>query len=245
MATFTPDPDPYLGIRCVAWHPTGLFIAAGGYEDKIHILDSVSWSPVCVLDLSSRVAAGVTIWKEPANWLEATHGRGFISYERRQGPYSIPVVKADKSKAHPKSGLVELAWNITGRLLLARVETMPTALFIFTFPGPTEPFHPRLRTVLQQTSPIAHVRWNPTRAGSLALCGAGNGLYTWTDEWVSVNASDHAAVRGGGDDDSEMAECIGIPNKNFHLKDVRWTPDGKGLALLDKDTFCCAFEVED
>ena len=35
LATFTPDPDPYLGIRCVSWHPTGLFIAAGGYEDKV------------------------------------------------------------------------------------------------------------------------------------------------------------------------------------------------------------------
>lgn len=31
----------------------------------------------------------------------------------------------------------------------------------------------------------------------------------------------------------------------FDARDLRWAPDGKGLVLLDKDTFCCAFEVED
>lgn len=29
----------------------------------------------------------------------------------------------------------------------------------------------------------------------------------------------------------------------FETRVIRWSPDGKGLALLDKDTFCCAFEV--
>lgn len=35
LATFSPDPDPGLGIRCVAWHPSGSFIAVGGYDDKV------------------------------------------------------------------------------------------------------------------------------------------------------------------------------------------------------------------
>lgn len=26
---------------------------------------------------------------------------------------------------------------------------------------------------------------------------------------------------------------------------MRWAPDGKGMILLDRETFCCAFEVED
>lgn len=26
---------------------------------------------------------------------------------------------------------------------------------------------------------------------------------------------------------------------------MRWSPDGKGMALLARDTFCCAFEVTD
>ena len=31
----------------------------------------------------------------------------------------------------------------------------------------------------------------------------------------------------------------------FENRVIRWSPDGKGMALLDKDTFCCAFEVTD
>lgn len=32
---------------------------------------------------------------------------------------------------------------------------------------------------------------------------------------------------------------------DFETRDVHWAPDGKGLILLGKETFCCAFEVED
>jgi hypothetical protein len=31
----------------------------------------------------------------------------------------------------------------------------------------------------------------------------------------------------------------------FESRVIRWSPDGKGMALLDRDTFCCAFEVAD
>lgn len=26
---------------------------------------------------------------------------------------------------------------------------------------------------------------------------------------------------------------------------MKWSPDGKGIILLSKDKFCCAFEVEE
>lgn len=31
----------------------------------------------------------------------------------------------------------------------------------------------------------------------------------------------------------------------FENRAIRWSPDGKGVALLGRDTFCCAFEVID
>jgi hypothetical protein len=34
-------------------------------------------------------------------------------------------------------------------------------------------------------------------------------------------------------------------SERFDTRDVRWAPDGKGFVLLDRDQFCCAFEVED
>ena len=32
--------------------------------------------------------------------------------------------------------------------------------------------------------------------------------------------------------------------EQFETRDVRWAPDGKGFILMDRDQFCCAFEVE-
>lgn len=77
----------------------------------------------------------------------------------------------------------------------------------------------------------------------------------WSNEWSSErNPADE-------EEEEEIAECIGIPaswcehfanlhtsltntTEKFQLRDVQWAPDGKGLLLVDKEVFCCAFEVE-
>ncbi|KAL5534433.1 hypothetical protein ACEPAG_895 [Sanghuangporus baumii] len=236
LSTFTPDPDPGLGIRCVSWHPSGSFLAVGGFTDKIYLLDGLSWSCVATLELSNRIPSEVTVWREPLNWIEATLGRGYLSYERPQGMQVVPINRADTSKAYPKSGLVQLDWNVDGSLLLARYDSCPSGLFIYSFPSPSERFRPRLRSVLIHSVPITQARWNPVRPGTLVLCCGTGGMYMWSNEWSSDDDVDG--------EDEEIAECIGIPAKKFQLRNVQWAPDGKGLLLLDNDIFCCAFEVE-
>ena len=134
-------------------------------------------------------------------------------------------------------------------------ENIPTAVFLFNFPSPRETAIPRLRTVLLHSQPVLHARWNPVRKGSLCLCCGIQSVYIWSDEW-----------QGEGDEEEEMAECIGVPAsqsfispssirytsddvlfdiEKFETKDMRWAPDGKGFILFGKDQFCCAFEVVD
>ncbi|KAH7912567.1 WD repeat-containing protein 8 [Hygrophoropsis aurantiaca] len=234
QGSFSPDTDPGFGIRNAAWHPNGMFIAVAGWDDKVHILDSLTWSAAATLELSNRIPNGVPLWREPASWIESTQGRGFLSYERIQGPQTISLLRADPGKPNPKSGAVQLSWNQTGTYLLVRFENIPTMVHIYDFPSAAEPFVPRLRCVLQHARPVLHARWNPVRKGSLALCCGSSSIYTWSDEWV-----------GEGGVEEDMAECIGVPAKKFSTRDLKWAPDGKGLVLLDKDAFCCAFEVED
>ncbi|KAF6766529.1 WD repeat-containing protein 8 [Ephemerocybe angulata] len=213
LATFTPDPDPGFGV---------------------HILDSLTWSPAASLELTSRIPSTVRTWREPSGWLEATEGRGFLSYERLQGIQTLSIGRSDLSKPYPKCGVIQLEFNTTGSLLLVRFENTPNTLHIFDFPSPQEPFLPHLRTVLIHQQPIQHARWNPVRKGSLSLCCGTQSVYVWSDEWA-----------GDSGQEEEMAECIGVPAKNFEARDLRWAPDGKGFILLDRDQFCCAFEVED
>ncbi|KAF8230672.1 WD repeat-containing protein 8 [Tricholoma matsutake] len=233
LATFSPDADPGSGIRNVAWHPSGMFLVVGGWDDKVHVLDCLSWSPIVTLELSARLA-GVTFWQEPLKWFEATEGRGFLSYERMEGLRSLNLPRIDQAKPNPKSGTAQLEFNTTGSLLLVRFDNVPTVVHIYSFPSSRDSFTPKLRTVLLHSQAVAHVRWNPVRKGRLALCCGGQSVYTWSDEWSS---------EGGVDE--EMAECIGVPAKKFETRDLRWAPDGKGFVLLDKDQFCCAFEVQE
>lgn len=37
QGSFIPDPDPGFGIRSAVWHPSGLFLAVGGWDDKVCI----------------------------------------------------------------------------------------------------------------------------------------------------------------------------------------------------------------
>ncbi|KAG6851214.1 hypothetical protein H0H93_015224 [Arthromyces matolae] len=183
IATFSPDRDPGLGIRCVAWHPSGSFLSIGGWDDKVYILDNLTWSPLVTFELSGKVPNGVIVWREPSKWLEATEGR----------------------------------------------DEMPTAVHIFDFPKPS----PKLRSVILHTQPVQHVLWNPVRNGNLIICCGSCSVYTWSNEWI-----------GAEGEEEEIAECIGVPAKKFSTRDIKFSPDGKAFALLDKDQFCCAFEVQ-
>ena len=35
QGSFSPTEEPGFGIRCVSWHPTGAYLAVGGWDDKV------------------------------------------------------------------------------------------------------------------------------------------------------------------------------------------------------------------
>lgn len=76
QGSFSPIEDPGFGVRCVAWHPTGAYLAVGGWDDKvgqnpcgtrvalrahgqIYILDNLTWKPVTVFGFQARVPPNV------------------------------------------------------------------------------------------------------------------------------------------------------------------------------------------
>ncbi|CEL57758.1 WD repeat-containing protein WRAP73 OS=Mus musculus GN=Wrap73 PE=2 SV=2 [Rhizoctonia solani AG-1 IB] len=238
LRTFTPDPDPGLGIRSVAWHPSGAFLAVGGWDDKVHILSSLSWTVVTTFELNSRVPLGVKVWKEPSNWLTKGAEGSFSEYDRGVGITALTITRRDGAKGLPKTGAVQIEWNLTGTMFFVRYESTSTALHIYNFPAPDEPFKPSLKTVLLHATPITRASWNPVRAESLAMSCSRPAVYMWTsnNEWVNDNV---------GEIEDEGAECIGVPGQEMVIRDVRWAPDGRGILLVDANSYCCAFEVED
>jgi hypothetical protein len=176
-----------------------------------------------------------TIWREPFDWLTDAHGPAFVSYERLRAPHVLSLVRADTTKAYPKAGAAQLAWNASGSYLLARFGTIPpraafpadrvadsapTVAFLYAFPlaGGAAPSSallarpsraPALASVLLHTRPLAAARWNPRRPGALALCAGAGALHVWSDEWAADGAG--AGEMATSASAEEMAECIAVP----------------------------------
>ncbi|KAG1842729.1 hypothetical protein F4604DRAFT_1689825 [Suillus subluteus] len=185
QGTFSPKPDPGFGIHNAAWHPTGMFLAVAGWDNKIYILDGLIWSAAAMLELLSKIPVGASALRPD---------------ERLQGPQTISSQCTDPTKLSPKSGAVQLEWNKTGTLLLLQFENCPTVVHLYDFPALSDPFVPWLRCIFQHSKPVLHAQWNPVHKGSLALCSGSGSIYTWSDGWIGDNGVEE-----------DMAECIGVP----------------------------------
>jgi WD40 repeat protein len=80
--------------------------------------------------------------------------------------------------------------------------------------------------LVHQLSPIKSVLWNPLKPDLLAYSCGNNFIYLW-----------------GGP--SKGCDVIEVPAVNFMISQFKWSPDGRSLALVDKDKFCLAFMVEE
>ncbi|KAH8835280.1 hypothetical protein DL96DRAFT_1573605 [Flagelloscypha sp. PMI_526] len=147
LATFLPPLDPGLGIKGVRWHPQSSFIAVLGYDDKIHILDSVSWSSIYTIEPVSRTPSNINVWREPSQWMETTEGRGFLSYEKLHGSTAVSLAKADPAKPNPKGNGLDMSWNCTRNNVLCPI-CAPRFCWIYDFPSPRDSFAPRIRSLL-------------------------------------------------------------------------------------------------
>ncbi|OCF42844.1 hypothetical protein I317_03321 [Kwoniella heveanensis CBS 569] len=176
--TFTPAEDPGLGIRTVSWAPGGRFLALGGWDGKVRILESEGWRCVGTIQWGSKaVERDATVWREPIDWLRDTRGRGIIQFDKTPTPALLPSVRPDLSKPNPRTGVSQLSFDRDGTLLLLRLENQPNFIHIHTFlPHPTSesPCIAHLASV-NFSHPIRRAEWCP-RPGHGNGNGHGDGI---------------------------------------------------------------------
>lgn len=153
---------------------------------------------------------------------------GFIyqchfSDEHARPPWSLTITRPELAKAYPKSGAVQLSFNISGSFLLARFESTPNVVHIYCFPTPqdaqshdTNRGTPKLRTVLIHNQPVQSAAWNPVKPGVLAVCCGCESMYLWRDECEVVDDEGQETLQ-------EIAECVGVPaRKQFQYPRSRY-----------------------
>ncbi|WWD18198.1 hypothetical protein CI109_102648 [Kwoniella shandongensis] len=236
--------DPGLGIRTVTWAPGGRWIALGGWDGKVRIVESEGWRCVAVLAWGARTTEkDVTVWREPGEWLKDTRGRGIVQFDRQPLPAGIPTVRPDLTKSNPRMGVSQLSFDSDATLLLVRLDTQPNVVHIHTFlptPNAEVPTITHL-TSLIFSNPVRSAKWCTSngegKGRKLAVSTKGGAVYFWDGEGGWVEDGEEETGKGG------TMEGVGIPSPNeFSVIDTTWSPDGTSLAIQDKNQFCLLYD---
>ncbi|GAA6007324.1 hypothetical protein JCM10207_001588 [Rhodosporidiobolus poonsookiae] len=228
-----------LGVRTVEWHPSGGWVAVGGFDGKIRILTHHGFVPVAELALPLRLVQPVRLWKEPQGWIEKTRGKGIVSFDRiLTFPYSLTPVIANPAVPSPKMGFSRLSWSPSGNWLVALNQSFPAALAIFSFPpslssassptpdSPSSPSfaRPALHTVLFLAQPVRDFAFQPApdaeEESEMLVVASGESAFT---VWRAP------ANQGGAGE----AEGVGVPagQTPFPLSTLSFAPSGTALVL--------------
>ncbi|TPX37741.1 hypothetical protein SmJEL517_g00601 [Synchytrium microbalum] len=227
VSTFSPY-TMGLGIKTVKWSPSSQFLAVGGYDQKIRLLNHYTWTQLVDFSHPTKLdSPDILICrevdlrdiKETDKWAQAANLKPKIKYEISRPPTSIPFTKPDPDKPNPKMGVGILEFSCDGRHFVTRNDNMPNVLWIWNLP--------ELRQValVIQLNPIKSVKWSPINPQVFAFTCGTSAIYLWGGEKVGC-------------------DVVEIPAVNFNVTQFKWSPDSKSLTLLDnKDKFCVAYPL--
>ncbi|KAL0487113.1 WD repeat-containing protein WRAP [Acrasis kona] len=200
----------------VSWSPSGQLLAVGCYDQKVYILNSLTWNPIGEyrhdINPSPQEYPTCCVFREIE--YKATHeSQNKTRYELEDLPTKINVLKPDYKKPNPKVGVGIVEWSANSQYMCTRNDNMPNTLWIW------ETGKLSLVSLLIQLNNIKCVAWHPTLP-YLAICTGNNKIYTWYVHSTS---------------------CVDIPGIPFKVQRLKWNKDGSVLLLMDENTYCCCY----
>lgn len=215
-----------LGVKSIAWSPTSQFLAIGSYDEKVRILNHITWKTVAehshpaILDCSN-----VVVYKEvetraplpPGDNIDAPTATLFTpqsKFEVQQGDIKLPITKPDINKANPKIGVGMVAFSCDCKYMYTRNDNMPGTLWIWDIRRLA------LCTVMILNSPIKSVKWDPHQA-RLAVATGTSKLYMWSP---AGSLSVEVPVEG-----------------SFNVQGLLWHTEGNTILLMSKDQMCVCY----
>lgn len=219
-----------LGVKSVTWSPSSQFLAIGSYDQKVRILNHITWRKITDFDhlttinnpktvvykeVEKRPTVGVQDLTFPlsegiSNSLFSTQSK----YEVCQCPFSVRVVKPDKDRANPKLGIGMLAFSSDSRYLATKNDNMPYTIWIWDIQKM------KLFVVMEHVATVRTFQWDPCHA-RLAICTGNSKVYIWSP-----------------------AGCVSVQvpvEGNFPVLSLFWHSNGNSLVLLSKEHFCLCY----
>lgn len=225
-----------LGVKAVEWLPSGQLLAIGSYDQKIRLLNYITYKMILEFEHPSKISSkDLVIFKETdssarnrkdlsssllndSNNINEKELLNIYScpskYEIYSGSLQIAAIKPDLDKPNPKIGVSSILFSCDNRFMLSRNDSMPNILWIWDM------VKFKLANVLIQVMAVKCVSWDPKQA-RLALCTNNNKIYMWSPQGcISVETPCEAS---------------------FTIQLIKWSYNGTSLILIGKDQFCVTY----
>lgn len=201
-----------LGIKRVSWSPSSQFLAIGSFDERVRIMNHLTWKTIVEHRHPSAVTAKTAvIYIEVEKRLPGSQIVSESRYDAQDPPITLQVVKPDPDKPNPSIGIGVVLFSPDSRYLVTRNDSMPHAVWVWDMPSIS------LIALLVHTNPVKAVEWDPKQP-RLALCTGTNKLYMWSP-----------------------AGCISVVvpvDAPFKVNNLHWHPNGRLLVLLGKTHYC-------
>lgn len=132
-------------------------------------------------------------------------------------PARISSLKPPMDKPNPKLGVGWIAWSFDGAYVASRCDQMPSAVWIW------DTARLEAVSILVHARNIKSLEWHPHKQHLAIVTGVGK-LFMWTPEGAS---------------------CASIPLNGFKAHSLAWSLDGMAILLRGKDSFACAYTIDD
>lgn len=248
LSTFSAY-DHALGIKCIQWSPTSQFLAIGSFDQKLRILNHVTWKTVAEhLHTSPVESSGAVVYVEMENKVGGgmlkSSGSGVFK-SSGSGTFKSSIASSTSELSHfylcqSKYEAQEVPVTIPStkpdpekpnpKLGVSTVVFSADSRYVATkndnMPCAVwiwDVTNLRLSVVLLQTNPIREIKWDPTQP-RLAVCTANNKLYLWSP-----------------------AGCVSVAvpvEANIAVQRLLWHPSGKCLALIGSSHFCVCYTLD-
>jgi WD40 repeat protein len=169
-----------LGIKSVEWIPGDQWLAVGGWDRRVRILSTWTFSPVVFLDHTAQIHV-----PSASVYTEHVDGMGARSYLLTQQPVTPPKAVSEKGDNNLKQGISVMAFNADGTLCATRDDSTPTTVWIWDLRSL------RPKTILIQHAPVKSLSWHPSDPASLLIQAAQDSptVYLYSSPLLSQSRS--------------------------------------------------------
>lgn len=174
-----------LGVKSIEWVPGNEWLAVGGWDRRVRILSTRTFSPVVFLDHTAEIQ----VPSAPV-YTELLDGRSARTYSLTPQPATPPKPAGEKGDSIMKQGISIVSFNHDGTLCATRDDSTPTTVWIWDLRSL------RPRTILIQYSPVKSLLWHPLDPHTLLIHCAHDSptMYLYTSPDLSSSSSAAAST---------------------------------------------------